>query len=54
MVVLALPTLTLLQYGLVRGLPHDSSSPAKIDTQTCDFTHILIAKPAKSRCTAHL
>ena len=37
MIVLALPTLTLLQYGLVRVLPHDSSSPANIDPVTVRF-----------------
>ena len=37
MTVLALPTLALLQYGLVRRLPHDSSSPANIDPVTVRF-----------------
>ena len=37
MIVLALPTLALLQYGLVRRLPHDSSSPANIDPVTVRF-----------------
>ena len=37
MIVLALPTLTLLQYGLVRRLPRDSSSPANIDPVTVRF-----------------
>ena len=37
MIVIALPTLTLLQYGLVRGLPHDSSSPANIGPVTIRF-----------------
>ena len=37
MIVLAPPTLTLLQYGLVRGLPHDSSSPANIGPVTIRF-----------------
>ena len=37
MIVIAPPTFTLLQYGLVRGLPRDSSSPANIDPVTVRF-----------------